>query len=178
MILNATTKILKKNNGQTALCLTRNQQRFLLLLSDNQNHTHEEVCKYMGWGSNKNINVEITRLRQAAPSLKILNRKGVGTLLNTEILITTSERETIKPTKKYNKENNYLKTRLKEINMTQKEFAIRIGISETTVQRIMKKNRFNKLSIGKIYDIATVLDVTPHLLIQKMRGDNDEQSIN
>lgn len=152
-------------------------------MKDNQNHTHEEVCKYMGWGSNRNINVEITRLRKAVPSLKILNRKGVGTLLNTEILITTSEREKMKltkmkPTKKYNKENNYLKTRLKEINMTQKEFAIRAGISETTVQRLMKKNRFNKLSVDKVYDIAMVLDVTPRLLIQKMRGDNNEQSIN
>ena len=69
-----------------------------------------------------------------------------------------------------------LKNRLKEVleekNMTQKELAIRIGVTEGTISRYISGKR--KISLLKIYEIALCLGVPmKELIVVKKEVEND-----
>jgi len=65
---------------------------------------------------------------------------------------------------------NYLKEKLKERNITQKELAVRVGKNIQTINNLINhKVLFKKIDVDYLYDIANVLNVSADELFKKLK---------
>lgn len=65
---------------------------------------------------------------------------------------------------------NYLKEKLKERNITQKELAVRVGKNTQTINNLINhKVLFKKIDVDYLYDIANVLNVSADELFKKLK---------
>lgn len=65
---------------------------------------------------------------------------------------------------------NYLKEKLKERNITQKELAVRVEKSTQTINNLINhKVLFKKIDADYLYDIANVLNVSVDELFKKLK---------
>lgn len=65
---------------------------------------------------------------------------------------------------------NYLKEKLKERNITQKELAVRVGKNPQTINNLINhKVLFKKIDVDYLYDIANVLNVSVDELFKKLK---------
>lgn len=65
---------------------------------------------------------------------------------------------------------NYLKEKLKERNITQKELAVRVGKNIQTINNLINhKVLFKKIDADYLFDIANVLNVSADELFKKLK---------
>ena len=89
MILNVRNGILTMGSyRKKTFYLTHKQKKFLMLLSDNENHSKEEIIKFMGYKNKRNITVCISSLKKKNSSIIIKNRTRLGYKLENIVLLT------------------------------------------------------------------------------------------
>lgn len=77
--------------------ITKTQMRFLLLLSDNEIHSNDEILKYMGWLEPIYIYLLVKNIRKIEYLNKVLiNIRGVGYKINEEVLLTKEKTKIMK----------------------------------------------------------------------------------
>jgi transcriptional regulator with XRE-family HTH domain len=70
--------------------------------------------------------------------------------------------------KLYQRIGALIRLRRQEANMTQQELARRLGLTRTSVTQIESGRQ--KLFLHSLYDIASVLRITPHALLPPLEG--------